>query len=151
MSNTLEWAKQTLSSINTMSKDELNSALTRALGEIGRLSHQSSAGHSAQQMAEIANTINNHLHTVFKNNSSMVTKLAIAVFEAQLVQGQEAASFDQKIGEKLKELENLKAYCRSVTNEMSRAIYMNGELVGYWQSSEWIQELLRRAGVEEYE
>lgn len=36
---------------------------------------------SAQQIAEIANTINAHLNTVFKNNASMVAKLAIAVFE----------------------------------------------------------------------
>lgn len=39
---------------------------------------------AARDIAEIANQINTHLDSVFKNNAGMVTKLAIVVFEATL-------------------------------------------------------------------
>lgn len=59
-----------------------------------------SPGAKAQQIAEIANTINNNLHTVFKNNDRMVTKLAIAVFVSH-----NAASVERT--KALTELENM--------------------------------------------
>lgn len=39
-------------------------------------------------------------------------------------------------------LEKLRSYCRSVTTQPDRAIQNEGQVVGYWQTAEWIEGLL---------
>lgn len=105
---------------------------------------------AAQEIATIANTINTHLEAVFKNNPGMVTKLAIAVFESYL-EPDEALEVDEDgtliMHPAEVELERLKAYCRSVSSELSRAVYDSGEIVGYMQTTEWIEGLRELVGV----
>jgi hypothetical protein len=98
----------------------------------------------ADKIAAIANRINAELDTVFKNNSAMVATLAIAVFEASQLNGAQAAT---KMTDSEKQLEELRAYCRSAFPlSYHRAVYREGELVGYWFETEWLDRLLELSG-----
>lgn len=44
------------------------------------------------------------------------------------------------------ELKQLQSYCRTVRNGPDRAVRVEGEVAGFWQTTEWIEGLLEQCG-----